>query len=62
MISGLNEPQIANVHNHTHPERRLVDRQTFKERRLAALAEWQLVASLAPASKPGPDCAETGSR
>ncbi len=35
----------ANVHNHFSLERHLVDRQTFKERRLAALAEWQMVAS-----------------
>jgi putative transposase len=26
-------------------ERHLVDRQTYKERRSAALAEWQIVAS-----------------
>jgi len=35
----------ANVHNHFNLERHLVDRQTFKERRSAALAEWQIVAS-----------------
>ena len=35
----------ANVHNHFNQERRLVDRQTYKERRLAALAEWQAVMS-----------------
>jgi putative transposase len=33
----------ANVHNHFNLERHLVDRQTFKERRSAALAEWQMV-------------------
>ena len=33
----------ANVHNHFNQERQLVDRQTFKERRSAALAEWQRV-------------------
>ncbi len=33
----------ANVHNHLNLERHIVDRQTFKERRSAALAEWQLV-------------------
>jgi putative transposase len=33
----------ANVHNHFSPERHLVDRQTFKERRSAALPEWQSV-------------------
>src|ERR1700712_4449474 len=35
----------ANVHNHFSLERHLVDRKTFKERRSAALAEWQMVAS-----------------
>ena len=35
----------ANLHNHFSLERHLVDRQTYKERRSAALAEWQLVAS-----------------
>jgi putative transposase len=33
----------ANVHNHFNPERHLIDRQTFKERRSAALAEWQVL-------------------
>src|SRR5215211_582669 len=31
----------ANVHNHFNSERHLVDRDTFKQRRSAALAEWQ---------------------
>ena len=31
----------ASLHNHFNPERHLVDRQTYKERRSAALAEWQ---------------------
>ena len=31
----------ANVHNHFNLERQLVDRQTYKTRRSAALAEWQ---------------------
>ena len=31
----------ANVHNHFALERHLVGRQTYKERRSAALAEWQ---------------------
>ena len=31
----------ANVHNHFNLERHLGDRQTFKDRRSAALAEWQ---------------------
>ena len=35
----------ANVNNLFNLERHLVDRQTFKERRSAALAEWQQVAS-----------------
>ena len=35
----------ANLHNHFSLERHLVDRQTYKERRSAAWAEWQLVAS-----------------
>ena len=35
----------ANVHNHFNLERHVVDRQTYKERRSAALAEWQILAS-----------------
>jgi putative transposase len=31
----------ANVHNHFSAERHLVDRQTYKTRRSAALAKWQ---------------------
>jgi putative transposase len=31
----------ANIHNHFNLERHLIDRQTFKERRSAAQAEWQ---------------------
>jgi putative transposase len=31
----------ASVHNHFHFERHLVDRQTYKSRRSAALVEWQ---------------------
>jgi putative transposase len=31
----------ANVHNHFNSERHLVDRSIFKQRRSAALAEWQ---------------------
>ena len=31
----------ANVHNHFNQERHLVDRQTYKLRRSAPLAEWQ---------------------
>lgn len=33
----------ANVHNHFSQERHLVDRQTHKARRSAALAEWQIL-------------------
>jgi putative transposase len=33
----------ANVHNHFSLERHLVDRETYKSRRSAALAEWQLL-------------------
>ena len=36
----------ANIHNHFAQERHLVDRQTYKERRSAALAEWQNLAAL----------------
>ena len=35
----------ANVHNHFNQERHLVDRKTYKERRSAALAEWQSLAA-----------------
>ena len=35
----------ANAHNHLNLERHIVDRKTFKERRSAALAEWQSLAS-----------------
>ena len=31
----------ANIHNHFNLERHLVDRQTYKTRRSAALAEWR---------------------
>lgn len=31
----------ANVHNHFATERHLIDRQTYKARRLAAMAEWR---------------------
>ena len=34
----------ASLHNHFAQERHLVDRTTFKERRSAALAEWQTIA------------------
>ncbi len=35
----------ANVHNHFNSERHLVDRPTFKLRRSAEFAEWQLLFS-----------------
>ena len=35
------DEMYANVHNHFNQERHLVDRQTYKKRRSAALAEWQ---------------------
>ena len=35
----------ANVHNHFSLERHLIDRQTYRERRSAALAEWQSLVS-----------------
>jgi len=31
----------ASLHNHFYAERHLVDRQTYRERHSAALAEWQ---------------------
>ncbi len=31
----------ANIHNHFNSERHLVDRETYKARPSAALAEWQ---------------------
>ncbi len=36
---------FASVHNHFNQERHLVSRETYKERRSAALAEWRAVAS-----------------
>ena len=35
----------ASLHNHFNQERHLVDRQTYKIRRSAALAEWQSLAA-----------------
>jgi putative transposase len=35
----------ASDHNHFNLERHIIDRQTFKERRSAALAQWRLIAS-----------------
>ncbi len=31
----------ASISNHFNQERHLIDRQTYKQRRSAALAEWQ---------------------
>jgi putative transposase len=33
----------ASMHNHFSQERHLIDRQTYKERRSAALGEWQSI-------------------
>lgn len=35
----------ASLHNHFNSERHLVSREVYKERRSAALAEWQIMAS-----------------
>ncbi|MDP1027065.1 DDE-type integrase/transposase/recombinase [Sphingomonas sp. KR1UV-12] len=35
----------ANIHNQFSPEHDLTDRKTYKERRSAALAEWQILSS-----------------
>nr|WP_193753093.1 hypothetical protein [Sphingomonas endophytica] len=35
----------ADVHNHFSLERHLINRQTYRERRSAALAEWQALVS-----------------
>lgn len=35
----------ASIHNHFNSERHIVDRETFKARRSAALAEWQNLAA-----------------
>ncbi|WP_253717240.1 hypothetical protein [Sphingomonas sp. AP4-R1] len=35
----------ANISNHFNLERHLIDRQTYKARRSAALAEWQALFS-----------------
>jgi putative transposase len=35
----------ANLHNHFSLERHLIDRKIYKQRRSAALAEWQSLAS-----------------
>jgi putative transposase len=35
----------ADVHNHFSLGRHLIDRQTYRERRSAAMAEWQVLAS-----------------
>ncbi|WP_293876128.1 MULTISPECIES: IS6 family transposase [unclassified Sphingomonas] len=35
----------ANIHNHFNLERHLIDRETYRTRRCAALAEWQMLAT-----------------
>jgi putative transposase len=35
---------LGSIHNHFNQERHLIDRQTYRERRSAALAEWQVLA------------------
>ena len=35
----------AQVHNHFNQERHLIIRQVYKQRRLAALAEWRVLAA-----------------
>lgn len=47
----------AQVHNHFNQKRHLVDRQTYKTRRSAALAEWHIV--MACSSKPSVRQSET---
>ncbi|MEO5597542.1 MAG: DDE-type integrase/transposase/recombinase [Novosphingobium sp.] len=49
----------ANVDNHFNLERHVVDRQTFKQRRSDAMAEWQALASGTPRSKTEPHPVET---
>jgi len=41
----------AQVHNHFTQERHLIDRQTYKARRSAALAEWSIVMAWTEAAK-----------
>ena len=35
----------ANIHNHFSLEPHLINRETYKERRSAALIDWQIIAS-----------------
>ena len=44
----------ANLHNHFNLERHIVDRETFKERRAAALADWRQIAAKSAAIKDQP--------
>ena len=37
------------VHNHFNQERHLVSRETYKQRRSAALAEWRAARGISPA-------------
>ena len=52
----------ANVHNHFSLERHLVDRQTYKQRRSAALAGWQGLATKPLPSLPKNHRVKSGSR
>jgi len=52
----------ANVYNHFSLERHLIDRQAYRERRSAALAGWQGLASQAAAFKVPGASWEIGSR
>jgi putative transposase len=57
--------KFASVHTNVHNinlERHLIDRQTCKQRRSAALAEWQILASYGLPSKMHLHRAETSSR
>jgi putative transposase len=51
----------VSVHNHFSRERHIVDRQTFKEQRSAALAEWRSLVSETARSKTNPHRGETSS-
>ena len=52
----------ANVHNHFYPERHLVDRQIYKDRRSAALAGGRSSQARPLRSKPDMHRVESGSR
>lgn len=52
----------ASIHNHFSQERHLVDRQAYKTRHSAALAEWQSFANERHSLRGELWSAETGSR